>query len=46
MTYKIIPDTADKIKWVEYTLDGVKYEMGADSVNCVLTHLNEEEAKA
>jgi hypothetical protein len=46
MTYKIIPDTADKIKWVEYTIDGVKYEMGADSVNNVLVHLTESEAKA
>ncbi len=46
MTYKIISDTADKIKWVEYTIDGVKYEMGADSVNNVLVHLTEAEAKA
>jgi len=46
MTYKIIPDTADKIKWVEYTIDGVKYEMGPDSVNNVLVHLTESEAKA
>ena len=46
MTYKIISDTADKIKWVEYTLDGVRYEMGPDSVNGVLTHLTEAEAKA
>ncbi len=46
MTYKIIPDTADKIKRVEYTIDGVKYEMGANSINNVLTHLTEAEAKA
>ena len=46
MTYKIIPDTADKIKWVEYTLDGVKYEMAGNNINGVLTHLTEAEAKA
>jgi|TARA_Y100000114_G_scaffold132163_1_gene130768 hypothetical protein len=46
MTYKIISDTADKIKWVEYTLDGVKYEMAGNNINGVLTHLTEAEAKA
>ena len=34
MTYKIIPDTADKIKWVEYSLDGVYYEMGTGRTGC------------
>ena len=45
MTYKIIPDTADKIKWVEYTLDGVKYEIAPMSDNGVLRHLTETEAE-
>lgn len=46
MTYKIIADTADKIKWVEYTLDGVKYEFAPSSNNSVLSHLTEAEALA
>ena len=45
MTYKIIPDTAEKIKWVEYTIDGVKYEMGSHYINGVHVCLNETEAK-
>ena len=45
MTYKIIPDTADKIKWVEYTLDGVKYEIAPMSDNGVLRHFTEAEAE-
>jgi len=45
MTYKILPDTADKIKYVEYTIDGVKYEISPMSDNGVLRHYTEAEAE-
>ena len=46
MTYKILPNTETQIKYVSYTISGVKYEIAPSLENGVLRHLTEEEALA